>query len=226
MPTHAYVLHQRAFQESSAIIDCFTEQHGIISLVARGIKRPRSRWHSAIQPFLLLHIDWVGRSDLKTLAQVEPQGLQPALRGPTIRLGLYLNELILRLLQRGDPHATVFETYHHTLKAIGSMNNAHDHESLLRQFELSVLADLGYGLDFNCEPDVLYCFDSDRGIIEADDPQGTQVVSGATLLALRDGHCVSEQQRKEAKQFMRSVLSHYLGDRPLESRKLFMSLGK
>lgn len=226
MLTNAFLLHRRPFQESSALIDCFTEDHGIIALVARGIKRARSRWYGAMQPFLLLQIDWVGRSDLKTLTQVEAQGLQPAISGPNIRIGLYLNELILRLLQRGDPHPSLFQIYHDTLMTMGKLSDPAAQEGLLRQFELSLLSDLGYGLDFNCEPDLLYCYEPDGGIVEAVDPQRSETVSGAALLALRDGCLATDQQRKEAKQLMRAVLSHYLGGKPLESRKLFMQLHK
>ena len=189
MPTHAFVLHQRAFQETSALIECFTQDHGIVALVARGVKRPRSRWYGAMQPFLLLQIDWVGKTDFKTLTQVEAQGLQPALRGAHIRIGMYLNELLLRLLHRGDPHPAVFQAYHETLLAIGALDQTdgdqQQQETLLRRFELLLLADLGYGLDFNCEPDLLYCYEPDRGLIEAVDPASTQVASGATFWRCR-----------------------------------------
>lgn len=222
MATFAFVLHRRPFQESSAIIEFFTAEQGIVSAIARGVRRSRSRWYGALQPFLLSQIDWVGKSDLKTLTQVESQGLQPILSGMDIRIGLYLNELLLRLLQRGEPHLQIFEIYHETLIAIGAESDPKVQEIQLRRFELTVVAALGYGLDCNVEPDVLYCYEPDRGLIEASHLKEATMVSGATLIALRQGGMMTEEQRKEAKHLMRSVLSHYLGGKPLESRKLFI----
>lgn len=221
MATAAYLLHSRAFQESSAIVDYFTEQQGIVSVVARGFKRRRSRWHGAVQPFLQVAIDWIGKTELKTLTQVETSGYQPTLTGEKIRLGLYLNELMIRLLHRGDPYPILFGHYHETLSSIALSCEPVDWEVHLRHFEVALLRELGYGLDCQCEPDLLYRYEPDNGIVEVSDPKRCQAVSGASLIALQQGKLETPQQRLEAKQFMRQVLSHYLGEKPLESRKLF-----
>lgn len=217
----AYVLHARPFQESSAILECFTPCEGIVSVVARGIKRRRSRWFGALQMFLRVDIDWIGKTELKTLTQVEPTGFQPLLMGEQIRYGLYLNELTLRLLHRNDPYPTVFQYYHDTLTKMQRITDAVAWEISLRCFEMQLVSALGYGLNAECEPDCLYAYEPDLGIVEVHDPKRSESFSGASLLALQNGLLETASQRLEAKRFMRQVLAHHLGGKPLESRKLF-----
>ena len=73
----AYILHVRAYQDSSALLECLSSQHGLVSLIAKGVKRPKSRFYGVIQPFILLQLSWVGRSELKTLTQAEAKILYP-----------------------------------------------------------------------------------------------------------------------------------------------------
>src|SRR5687767_3179362 len=115
----AYILHTRPFRETSALLECFSYQHGLVTVVARGVKRPRSQWYALAKPFLLLHLAWIGKGELKTLTQLEIQeGISPLLSGNKIKLGLYLNELLIRLLQRFDPHPGLFTIYDEILRQL------------------------------------------------------------------------------------------------------------
>ncbi len=221
----AYILHSRPFRDSSAILDCISAEHGLISVVAKGIKRPRSRWYSYAQPFMRLEMTWIGKGELKTLTQVEAESLYPKLMGVKIKLGLYMNELLIRLFAEMDPHPELFAIYDTTLTKIAKSNCPADDETNLREFEYQLLAELGYGFDLEKEivPELLYGFEPGVGIVEAKILRGPEqvVVSGASILALANQQFDSEAQRLEAKKLMRSILHYYLGNKPIQSRKLF-----
>lgn len=223
----AYIIHSRPFRDSSAILDCLSAENGLMSVVARGIKKPRSRWYSYAQPFMLLQMDFIGKSDLKTLTHVEAVALYPKLTGAKIKLGLYINELLVRLCVEMDPHPELFHIYDATLTKLSNSENAVDEETSLREFEYQLLAELGYGFDLEKEivPELLYGFEPGVGIVEAKILRGPEhvVVSGACILALQHQQFDSAAQRLEAKKLMRSILHYYLGNKPLQSRKLFFT---
>jgi DNA repair protein RecO (recombination protein O) len=228
----AYILHSRPFKDSSALLECLTAEHGLVTLVAKGAKRPRSRMQGLLQPFILIHLGWVGKSELKTLTHVETQSMSPTLAGQKILLGLYLNEVLMRLLQHLDPHPQLFDDYDNTLRVIATTQSTIDHEFALRQFELKLMAELGYGIDLTIDaktgelvaPELLYAYDPQVGLIEMSSHVATAqqvVVSGASIIALHQGQCTNEHQLREVKKLMRYVLSLHLGNKPIESRKLF-----
>ncbi len=128
----AYVLHSRSFRETSLIVEAFTREHGRVAVVARGAKSARSRWRNILQPFRPLLISWNQKSDLGTLTAADQVASPPALQGQSLYCGLYLNELLMRLLHRGDPHAEVFERYRHVLSELASEAPP---QPLLRVFE-------------------------------------------------------------------------------------------
>ncbi|MGD9591998.1 MAG: DNA repair protein RecO [Candidatus Berkiella sp.] len=230
--THCYILHTRPFKDSSVLIECFSAQFGLVTLIAKGAKRPKSRLQGLIQPFILLQMSWVGKSELKTLSCVEASVISPRLSGHKLLLGLYLNELMMRLLAHQDPHPALFTDYDNTLIALSHADNESEQQMILRQFELKLIAQLGYGIDLfqdaktgaPISPELLYSYDPIIGMIEASSMGSLAnelIVSGASLIALQTGHCENETQLREAKKLMRFVLAHYLGNKPLQSRKLF-----
>ncbi len=222
-----YIIHSRPFRDSSAIVDCLSAEHGLLSLVARGVKKPRSRWYSYMQPFMLLEMGWMGRSELKTLTHVEAQSLYPKLTGAKIKLGLYINELLMRLCVAMDPHPQLFQLYDAALTNLCQSDDAIDNEISLRAFEYQLLAELGYGFDLQKEivPELLYGFEPGVGVVEAKILRGSEyvVVSGASILALQQQQFTSAALLLEAKKMMRAILGYYLGNKPLQSRKLFYS---
>ena len=105
----AYVLHPRAYRETSLILEVLSRDHGRVAMVARGAKRPKSKWRNLLQPFRPLLISWSARGELGTLTSAEQVAAPPSLAGEALFCGMYVNELLTRLLHRGDPHAEVFE---------------------------------------------------------------------------------------------------------------------
>jgi len=147
----AYVLHQRAYRDTSAIVELFTPEHGRIGVVARGIKRPKSPWRGLLQPFQPLLVSWRGRGELKTLADVEAQGMALQLSSQPLVSGFYLNELLMRLVARFDAQLTLFGCYDASLRALAVVQDDVALERVLRYFERDLLAALGYALVLDCE---------------------------------------------------------------------------
>lgn len=225
-----YILHRRAFKESSVVMECFSRREGWISLVARGAKRARSRFDALLQPFTQIEMEWGGRGELKTLYKAEARTLFPILKPEKLMIGFYLNELLIRLLQKGDAQPLLFDCYHYTLQKLAQLSKEADLQGLLRQFEIKLLEALGYGLCFESDmkgraiqADLLYSYDPKIGIYEIAEGSVQEgcFVSGASLLALQQDEYSSEAILREAKKFMRFILGCYLGNKPLETRKLY-----
>ena len=223
----AYVLHHRDYGETSLLIEMFTRQHGRLGLIAKGARRARSPLRAALIPFQPLAVSFSGRGELPTLSIAEPAGCAPAVAGAALFCGLYLNELLLRLLHRHDPHERSFESYAQALSQLGANQNP---EAVLRVFEKRLLEDIGFGLVLDhdvhdgspLQPEQLYRYLPERGPIIASSANGEGIaVHGASLLALACECLEDEAALGEAKRLMRALLARQLGERPLGSRDLF-----
>src|SRR5580693_2734969 len=98
----AFILHHRPFRETSLLLDVFTEEHGKISLIAKGVRKHRSTLKALLQPFVPLLVSWQGKNELMNLVSVEAKGPPFQLRGDCLLSGLYVNELLVRVLQKQD----------------------------------------------------------------------------------------------------------------------------
>jgi len=220
----AYVLHSRSFRETSLIVESFTRDHGRVALVARGAKSPKSRWRNVLQPFRPLLISWNQKTELGTLTAADQVATPPALQGQALYCGLYLNELQIRLLHRGDPHPEVFERYRHILTKLAADMPP---QPLLRLFEKHLLEATGYALLLDREypggsdikPGNWYRYQPDRGPIRCSGP-GEGRLSGDALLAMHTEQ-LEVTHLRELRMLMRAVISYHLGDKPLASQSLF-----
>ncbi len=226
-----FVLHSRPYSDTSLLVEFFSQRAGRIPAIARGARARNSRVRGVLQPFVRLLAGFGGRGEVSTLTGVEARDDGIRLSGRALYCGFYLNELLMRLLQRGDPHEDLFTYYQEALKELSA---AVDVEPCLRRFEMRLLAGLGYGLCLDTEaesgeavrPERSYRYEIEKGAVL----QGTGVrsaadIRGKTLLALAHGHELAGDEQTEARRLMRRILSHYLGHRPLKSRELFRSVG-
>lgn len=228
-----YVLHSYPYQETSLIIEIFTREFGRVAMVAKGAKRPHSPLRSVLMPFHALTLDWSGRAELKTLRTAEWRGAFRLLAGRALICGFYLNELLLKLLHRDDPHEALYDAYEQTLQALLAQG---DHAAVLRTFERRLLGELGYALilDRDAEslqplrPDQRYHYVIGRGPIAVehaarDNGSGLELL-GQTLIDMHDDHYASPQTQQQSKGLMRHVIGHYLCNQTLHSRQLLMDL--
>lgn len=230
----AYVLHTRPYRDSSLLVELFGAEHGRVSLLAKGVRSRRggpSRGGAALwQPFVPLLCSWSGRSSLRTATGCEPRSSALALRGRRIFCGLYVNELMDRLMHHDDPHPRLFHFYEQTLS---QLCEAEDFEPVLRQFEFRLLEELGYGFELTVdglsggpvEASRQYLFHHEYGLIQAAGRVvGSASFRGEDLLKLGDG-VFDTSSRHCAKRLMRTALAGRLGEKPLKSRELFSAGG-
>lgn len=219
----AYVLHSRAYRESSALVDFLTPK-GRLRAVLRGA---RGKAGSLARPFIPLDAEFRGRGELKNVGRLEPAGIPNLLTGEALFSGLYLNELLIRLLPAEDPHPAVFDHYAMTVLALAEGRPL---EPLLRSFEWRLLDELGYGFaldrdqhDRPIDPTALYRWQQDIGLVPVVQLQ-PGVFQGRELLAMAEADWQTPGALAAAKRLMRQALAPHLGGRPLVSRELFMTL--
>lgn len=139
----AFVLQSSAWRETSLILRVLARDHGVITLVAKGAKRPYSALRAVLLPFQALSLSWSGNGDIKTLTHAEVVTVRP-MPGATLMSCWYMNELLLRLLASEDPHPGLYDAYGATIVALAQGKPA---AAALRQFEWTMLRETGYGLE-------------------------------------------------------------------------------
>jgi len=223
-----YVLHTFPFKETSLVVELFTRNFGRVATTAKGARRPRSAMRGMLQSFQPLTATWSGKLELKTLHSLEWGGGLLLLQGEALMCGFYLNELLLRLLPREDPHEALFEYYSATLK---TLTTTQDLATTLRRFELKLLQELGYAvpllLDENEESiiaDKNYRYEAEFGACALSATKNGVQLSGNTMLDMAKDNYINVQTQTQSKQLMRYLLAHYLGDKPLHTRQLLIDL--
>jgi len=227
----AYILHTRPYRDTSLLIDAFTPMQGRISLIAkaaRGVQCKHSRFKGLLQAFTPLLISWRGKTELLNLLHAEPSDFFSfQLSGKILLCGLYLNELLVRLLHRYDPHPTLFQVYQTTLTLLSQNPNL-----ALRLFEKQLLAELGYALHLNRDtqtqqtilPDRQYQFIPSQGLVLCSNTTiaiaNVYLFSGASLLAIHAEQWTTPNQLLDAKRLFRLALHHLLEGKSIRSREL------
>jgi len=234
----AFVLHAYPYRETSLIVEAFTSSYGRVAMVARGAKRPRSETRGLLQAFQPLSLSWAGTGELKTLLKAEWRGGMPLPGGSALLAGFYVNELLLKLLPREDPHPSLFDAYAEALAALAERPAAAAQAVVLRRFEMTLLAELGYALSLMrdaasgepVDPAGRYHYVFDRGPqriaanVAQEPAPGRPVVRGATLIALTTQAFPDAETAAEAKRLMREVLDHHLDARQVFSRRIVRDL--
>jgi DNA repair protein RecO (recombination protein O) len=224
-----FVLHSTAWRETSLILDVLTRAHGRMALVARGAKRPASQFRGLLNPFCPLALSWSGRQEIKSLVRVEWLGGLAPLRGDGLLAAFYVNELLVRLLARGDAHESLFDAY---VEALGAL--ARDrawHVDVLRRFELTLLTATGHAppLD-HCadgaaiEPAAWYRPEPQRGLVRVEGLPDELAVRGSSLLALACGDLADAEAAGQCKRLLRQLIRYHLEGRPLNTRRIFQDL--
>jgi DNA repair protein RecO (recombination protein O) len=223
----AYILHSRPYRESSLLLEALSRENGRVGLVARGARGAKSRWKSILQPFRPLLLSWTHRGELGTLTGADQIASPPPLTGEMLFCGLYANELMIRFLQRSDPHPELFDHYRRLLTQLTAAEGV---QPLLRIFEKNLLESAGFGLQLDFEhgtenpisAEAWYLYVPESGPVRHQRGHGEdeKLVSGTALLALKSGK-IEEENLKELKQLMRRLIRAHLGGKPIASQALF-----
>jgi DNA repair protein RecO (recombination protein O) len=233
----AFVLHSYPFRETSLILDVFSLHYGRLPVMARGARRPRSALRGLLMSFQPLQLSWFGKGEVRTLHGAEWQGGQPYLQGTSLMCGFYLNELLLNLLARDDPHEHLFDFYRATLYRLAHET---DHAATLRCFEKHLLQELGYALllqheansDRAIQAELSYRYAVERGPLpdgsvpcDSETHVGLHLL-GKTLLDMAADDYDDPVTALQSKQLMRMLLNHHLGGKTLHTRELIKDLQK
>lgn len=238
----AYVLHQYPYSESSLILELLTRERGRIVVIAKGAKKPTSNFRALLLPLQLLRVDYSytesESGDIGTIRGVERAGGPATPRDEALLAGLYLNELLMRMMVRGEPHAAVFDSYHTTLHVLSHAPGA-ALEVVLRAFELVLLRQLGMLPDLAyqtlehqpVEPDARYALLPEVGLHEIRD--GRRSLKGQQWLDIQQAlqspqplaqcmqalgvHC------SDLKPQLRAAFAHYLGGE-LQTQRMMRGL--
>jgi DNA repair protein RecO (recombination protein O) len=217
-----YILHHRPYRDTSRILEVLTRDHGRITLFARGVRGPKAKLASVLQPFEPLLLSWSGRGESAQLTGAESTHPGGALPPACLMSAFYLNELLLKLTTRHDPLPGLFENYHTTLQALRLG------EALaprLRIFEKRLLEVLGYGIDLSVEaqtgrriePDAYYHFRPARGLLPSTaDTAGA--VAGHSVLCLAAEQLGEAGTLEDARRLLKAALAECLEGRELRTR--------
>jgi DNA repair protein RecO (recombination protein O) len=224
-----FVLHSYPYKETSLIIDVFSRDYGRVALVAKGAKRPHSRLRSVLQTFQPLSVGWSGKSNVKTLIGAEWVGGLLPLEGAGLLYGFYLNELLIKLLARDDPHPVLFDHYVATLNEL-----VHDESAsiVLRKFERTLLKETGVASDFTTctttgfpiDLEKMYVVDPERGSRLAQPDDIWPRVLGKTLIDMERQDYDNSITQMQSKFLMRFLLSHHLQGTSLNTRQILIDL--
>jgi DNA repair protein RecO (recombination protein O) len=223
----AYILQQRDYRESSLIVEAFTRDFGRLSLLAKGVRKAKSKSQGLLQPFIPLRLSYLGKAELKTLTDVElAEPFQP-LTGLALYCGFYLNELIEAFLHKDDPHPELFADY---CQCLADLRQGGPLEAVLRNFELNLIEKSGYGLQLAydmqhgkpVDPSKKYHLGAELSPVEATEG----IYTGKSLLAIQARNFCDPDVLAEAKALLRHVLDQLLHGKPLNSRKVLNEIIK
>ncbi len=239
----AFVLHRYDWSETSLILDLFTRDQGRVAVAAKGAKRPYSQLRPVLLPFQRLNVS-LGRAaaeeaaEVQTLRQAEWAGGQPMLSGASLFSGFYLNELLMKLLARHDPHPQLFDAYAATLPGLASGGDAE--QGALRAFELVLLRSLGLLPDLSAatmsgdalDARRLYAIRPEVGVVPLRDPEDPGCAGSALVTlqaALQHGSLVALQAAcapmlPALKSQLRSLLHYHLGSPQLRTRQVMLDV--
>ena len=226
----AYILHHRAFRDTSQILEVITPDYGRLSLMSRGSRGAKSRLKNTLQSFRPLIIGWSGKGEMPTLTSAEPQQVKLLkLIGKALPSAFYVNELTIKLFHKHDVNNNIYRLYESVIRLLAE---EHEIEPILRLFEKQLLEELGFGLNLsvNAETgesvlaDDEYAYYLEHGSVHLSSVSDESYIlrlSGKSLLDLDNNALDSEQSLKDAKRLMRVVLNYYLEGKPIKSRELF-----
>jgi len=211
----AYILHHRPYRDTSRILDVITRDHGRLTLFARGVRGPKAKLASVLQPFQLLLLSWSGRGEAAQLTGAEIADSNPPIPAASLMGSFYLNELLIKLTTRHDPQPSLFDDYHATVEALRAGMRL---EPTLRIFEKRLLDSLGYGLDLkDVDADEYYHFRPAQGLFPTvADAAGA--ISGISLIHLANEELRSVRDLDDARRVLQAALAECLEGRELNTR--------
>ena len=225
----AFILHSRPYLNSSLIVNLLTQDYGVVHLVAKGVRREKSKLKGLLQPCTPLLINYINKSSLGILIDVETDGYNEKIPNDKIVYALYLNELLVNLLHEHDPHFNLFNVYKEVLlEMLGEKSIEH----ILRKFEMKLLNEIGYGIDFFKDAQTgddiieenLYRFLPNLGFEEVDESNVAKTFFGKNIIRIGKMQFDSTEVLSDSRLILRATIANKLGNYKLKSRSLLMNI--
>ena len=228
--TPGYILHHHPYRDTSRILEVITRDHGRMTVFARGVRGPKARLASILQPFQMLLLSWTGRGDTGQLTGAESAQATAPLPPACLMAAFYLNELLLKLTTRHDPLPVLFDTYHTTLQ---NLRQGAALEPELRVFEKRLLEALGYGLDLGSEaqtgkpidPHEYYHFRPEQGLVPTV-AEASGALAGHSLVGLSNEHLQGTRALEDSRRLLQAALAQCLEGRPLATRTVAKAVAR
>ena len=228
--TPGYILHHRPYRDTSRILEVITRDHGRITVFARGVRGPKARLASILQPFQQLLLSWTGRGEAAQLTGAESAAATASLPSSCLMAAFYLNELLLKLTTRHDPLPVLFDAYH---AALESLRHGAALEPELRVFEKRLLEALGYGLDLGAEartgkriePGEYYHFRPEQGLV-ATVAAAAGALAGHSLIGLANEQLEGARALEDSRRLLQAALAQCLEGRPLATRMVAKAVAR
>ena len=222
--TEAILLYSRNYSETSLICELFTRKHGRVSVIAKGARSKKNKFQNIAAPNILASINYIGKSELKTLVSWE-EITHFSILGKNLKILLYLNELIFKLLEKENKQDRIFESLIDFYKVLVN-GDAKNIEISLRKFEYFLICELGYGFNFLFDDngkrivrEKTYYFHPAQGFSEK--PLNNFLkVSGIDIIDFYNGKITSSSARNKIRKIMQLAIS-YIAEKPLNAGLIF-----
>ena len=222
--TEAILLHSRNYSETSLICELFTRKHGRVSVIAKGARSKKNKFQNIAAPNILASVNYSGKSELKTLVSWE-EITHFSILGKNLKILLYLNELIFKLLEKENKQDRIFESLIDFYKVL-ARGDAKNIEIALREFEYFLICELGYGFNFLYDDngkkivrEKTYYFHPAQGFSEK--PLNNFLkVSGIDIIDFTNGKITSSSARSKIRKIMQLAIS-YIAEKPLNAGLIF-----
>mgnify|MGYP006254425905 FL=1 len=222
--TEAILLHSRNYSETSLICELFTRKHGRVSVIAKGARSKKNKFQNIAAPNILASVNYSGKSELKTLVSWE-EITHFSILGKNLKILLYLNEVIFKLLEKENKQDRIFESLIDFYKVLVS-GDSKNIEIALREFEYFLICELGYGFNFFYDDngkkivrEKTYYFHPAQGFSEK--PLNNFLkVSGIDIIDFTNGKITSSSARSKIRKIMQLAIS-YIAEKPLNAGLIF-----
>ena len=226
MSETGFVLHSLPHRETSLIVELFSQTHGRLAVVAKGARRPQSALRAVLLQFQPIEFSLAGKGEMRILTRAEWQGGLPMPSGEALLFAFYLNELLVRLLMREDPHPGLYDAY---VQALRSLAEVGAREEVLRRFEWLLLKEIGYAPDLSrdrqghrLQPQAEYRMHAGQLVLS--DAADEEAFSGQVLQDIASGRYDAPGALASAKRLSRQVLGEQLEGIPLKTRQILIDL--
>jgi DNA repair protein RecO (recombination protein O) len=218
----AYILHHHPYRDTSRILEVHTREFGRLTLFARGVRGPKAKLAAVLQPFRLVLLSWTGRGEAPQLTGAESTADHEPVPAANLMAAFYLNELLLKLTTRHDPHPSLFDSYH---DALAHLKQSASVERTLRIFEKRLLDEVGYGLDLSIAPDAYYQFRPEQGLVPSM-ANAPGALAGRSLVSLANEELGTQSELEDSRRLLQAAIAHCLEGRQLATRTVARAIAR